>query len=117
MLLTGGIACGDYAVALPNGYRLHRVHNKAVLIARPDSGGVVIAANVDRYAVVRNIVVGHVSQAEHEFERSLSVPGYFLLDTSTGKVTQGLDVETWRARLKQVGIPEVPSLAAPSRWD
>ena len=66
---------------------------------------------LDRY------VVGHVAVAEHEFERSLSKPGYFVLDTSTGELVERLDLETWRRELRRRSIEDAPVLEPPSRFD
>lgn len=82
-------ACGDYSVRLPNNYELIRVYAGAVLIGAPE-GGVRIEANIDGYKVLGDLVVGHVTVAEHSPEKEMSKPGYFILNTKTHEVRQGL---------------------------
>lgn len=117
VIAATAVGCGDYAVRLPGGYELTRVYAGAVLIARPDHEGLAVNANIDRYAVVGHLVVGHVSLAKHEFERSLSKPGYFVLDTNNGDVKVGMDLESWRLELREMGVSPEPPLAEPSRFD
>lgn len=116
LVLFLGAACGDYAIQLPGKYQLTRVHGAAVVINHPDRG-VIIDANVDGYALMGKLIVGHVSLAEHAPERELSRPGYFIVDTSTDHVEQGLDKNSWLNVLRAAGITQEPKLAKPSRFD
>mgnify|MGYP000294716043 CR=1 FL=1 len=110
MFRTGG----DYAITLPNNYSLVRVYSGAVLIAH-DKDGVVVEANVDGYAIVGSLIVGHSSKAEMEPERDLSKPGYFVLDTVSHSVIQGLDKKNWLTQLGGHGILTEPVLIRPER--
>jgi hypothetical protein len=114
-LISVAVACGDYSIQLPGGYRLSQVYAGAVHIVRPDQG-IAVHSHVDRYAVVGHLVVGHVTRAEHEMERSLSRPGYFILDTKTGTVKEEVDLESWLRDLRRLGVADEPALSAPSRF-
>lgn len=109
-------ACGDYSVRLPNNYELIRVYAGAVLIGAPE-GGVRIEANIDGYKVLNELVVGHVTVAEHSPEKEMSKPGYFIVNTKTHETKQGLDKKTWLDALQAQGISNEPSLGKPSRFD
>jgi hypothetical protein len=109
-------ACGDYSIRLPGNYALTRVYAGAVLINHPEKG-VVIDANIDAYAVLGSLVVGHVAVAEQSPEKELSKPGYFILNTKTHEVRQGLDKKVWLDSLKTLGTTTEPSLGKPSRFD
>ena len=109
-------ACGDYSVRLPGNYALTRVYAGAVLINHPEKG-VVIDANIDGYKVLNDLVVGHVSVAEHSPEKELSKPGFFILNTKTHELRQGLDKKAWLDSLKALGTTNDPSLDKPSRFD
>lgn len=109
-------ACGDYSVRLPNNYELIRVYAGAVLIGAPE-GGVRIEANIDGYKVLGDLVVGHVTVAEQSPEKEMSKPGYFIVNTKTHEVKQGLDKKAWLDALKAQGVNSEPSLGKPSRFD
>lgn len=109
-------ACGDYSVRLPNNYQLVSVYAGAVLIGAPE-GGTRIEANIDGYKVLGDLVVGHVTAAEHSPEKEMSKPGYFILNTKTHEAEQGLDKKAWLNALQVQGICGEPSLGKPSRFD
>jgi hypothetical protein len=110
-------ACsGDFSVALPGGYELTRVHAGAVVLNHPDKG-VVIDANIDGYKIVGDIVAGHVVIAERAPDNAYSKPGYFLVNTKTHEVIQGMDKARWLASLRKMGVTEEPQLRKPSRFD
>ncbi len=108
--------CGDYSVSLPGGYELTRVYAGTVLIHHPEKG-VVVDANVDAYDVTDGFVIGHVSIADELPEKEFSKPGYFILNTKTHELKQGLDREGWVKSLKAVGKTIEPVLKSPSRYD
>jgi len=109
-------ACGDYSVRLPGGYTLIRVYAGAVLINHPAKTEW-IKANIDGYKVLNELVVGHVIIAEHSPEREMSKPGYFILNTKTHEMKQGLDKKAWLGSLQALGITDEPILSKPSRFD
>lgn len=111
--------CGDYSVHLPGGYSLVRVYGGAVLIAGDYIRGVVIDPNVDSYEVLEGIIVGHVNTHDHltAEDKEASKPGYFILNTKTHEVKQGLDKKAWLDSLRVLGIASEPSLSKPSRFD
>lgn len=109
-------ACGDYSIRLPGNYALTRVYAGAVLINHPEKG-VVIDANIDGYKVLGDLVVGHVTVAEESPEKEMSKPGYFIVNTKTHEVKQGLDKKAWLDALQAHGIGNEPNLGKPSRFD
>lgn len=118
-------ACGDYAIRLPGGYSLVRVYAGAFLISFRDHDGrrlwgdVVVNATVDSYKVLNELVVGHVSVLDYMSpeEKEVSKPGYFILNTKTREVRQGLDKKAWLDSLKAQGVSSEPRLGKPSRFD
>ena len=108
---------GDYSVGLPRGYTLIRVYSGAVLIANP-SHEIIISPNIDKYEVIGNIVIGHVSrEGLPSNEAADSVPGFFILDVRNGTIQQGLTEQAWLLALNKLGITERPNLHKPSRFD
>lgn len=73
VIVVGTISCGDYSIRLPGGYSLVRVYSRALVVSHPDTG-IVIEANVDNYAVIGSLIVGHVSLAERDPEKEFSRP-------------------------------------------
>lgn len=111
-------ACGDYSIRLPGGYSLVRVYAGAVLISNPQHE-VVVNSNVDGYKVLDGLVAGYVTTPDHlsPEEKEVSKPGYFILNTKTHDVKQGLDKKAWLDSLKAQGVSSEPSLGKPSRFD
>lgn len=115
--IVGMQGCGDYSVHLPDSYVLTRIYAGAVLINHPEKG-IVVDANIDGYTVLGDhVVVGHVTAADLSPEKEHSKPGYFLLNTRTHDVKQGLDKKTWLESLQKIGISNEPNLSKPSRFD
>jgi hypothetical protein len=109
-----------FVVALPNGYYLQRDrHSHIGLIKR--GGRQVIRGPIAAYAVDRNIVAGCVGEwprRSYAYPNETPFPDspdcrYFILDTPSGHLETGLDPQTWRARLKQVGAPQSLQITAP----
>lgn len=117
VLVLGTIGLWDYSVQLPSGYSLDRIYSNAILITGPPYGDIVIHANVDKYQVIGNFILGHAAQAELSPEKELSKPGYFLIDTKTKTVIESLNEQDWLSHIEKAGIKEKPNLRAPSRFD
>ncbi len=119
-LFTTG--CWDYEIALPHGWKLSQWSAGENVVLKPAPGSSRIATlvgpTVDRYQVVEHFVLGHVDalpDAVHYGFRSS--PGYFIVDTATNRVWQGLDELAWRQQLRELGIAEEPQLHWPTRYD
>ncbi|GAB4270744.1 MAG: hypothetical protein Kow0029_07810 [Candidatus Rifleibacteriota bacterium] len=117
ILVLGTIGLLDYSVQLPNGYSLDRIYSHANLITGPPYGDIAIHANVDKYQVIGDLILGHVTQAERSPEKELSRPGYFFIDTKTKTVIEGLNEQEWLNHIEKAGVKEKPNLKAPSRFD
>ena len=99
-------------IGLPNGYQLIILSSNTVALTdRTTHGGV--EPNVDGYAVIDPIVVGHVAPASGY----ASVPGYFIVNTSNGKMRLGLSRSEWEASLRGNGINYAVNLHRPSGLD
>lgn len=105
----------DYQIHLPHGYRLTRIWGSTVMMT---GYGCNIEPNVTGYRVCGGTIVGRVSAVGLPPEYSeVSQPGYFLVDTRTHKVLQGLDERHWTRLLAERGVTRTPRLFRPSRWD
>ncbi len=107
---TSSLKAAD--LKLPGGY--------AIVETQPDErvithgADVVVFGSVDRYAISGDLAVGVVTQPKPPAEE----PGYyddvrvgfFLLDTKTGMLVQGLDEASWNQLLKKLGVRKVPEL-------
>ena len=118
--MTACVSAPPFVVALPNGYYLQRDRNSHVALIKR-GGRTVIKGPIAAYAVSGELVAGCVGEWP---ERSFSYPNetpfpdspacrYFILDTPSGHVENGLDPQTWRARLKQAGAPQSLPITAP----
>lgn len=95
-------------VGLPGGYELSIANSNAIAVGNADDL-IVIGPHVDRYRVVGDLVVGHVSTPRwHQYPPEPT--GYFVLDTRSGQVSKGLTMSGLASTLKTFGIAEQPTL-------
>jgi hypothetical protein len=120
LFLMTGCMQGDFDIALPNGWELSRWSSGeyVVLKTTKDSNEVKvrIGPTVARYQVIGHVVTGHVAASDFPVP-DRPVLGYFVVDTKTDRVWQGLDERAWRQRLRELGVTEEPQLKWPTRHD
>lgn len=104
-------AC-DSSRRLPNGYELVHTSNRYVVITRGSSGQGVIDANVERYAVLPNAIVGYAGKAP--IEAGHVKTGYFIIELPGTNVREGLSKNQWLTRLRQLGVKTEPRLEQPN---
>jgi hypothetical protein len=100
----------DFQRQLPNGYVLIDTSSGVVSITDQQCS-VLIGPTVDELGIRGATVMGHFTP--YPQVPTTGVPGYFILDTHTGKLEQGLDRPAWE---KRVG-PSLPGLYKPVRMD
>ena len=116
LLLAACFGCGDYEVALPNGYKLVRMGRNKVVILLPDFAGTAISPTVRQYAVLSDVVTGYAEPPPPSLNPGSEEPelkGYFVVDTASGKTWVGLERATWLERLREFGISDEPKLIRP----
>ncbi len=117
------VACvqGDFSIALPGEWHLSRWSSGEYVVLKTTKGTneieVQVGPTVDRYQVLGQIITGYVSPWRGPDPLERPVLGYFVIDTPTGRVWQGLDEAAWRQRLRELGITEGPRLQRPTRHD
>ena len=124
-LIAGGLcllmtSCGDFERPLPGGYSLVRMNADEIIIVKrvePSGIKIVVGPKIKGYKVSEGVVIGDVVIPDWSALKSESTPGYFVLDTSTGEVQQGLTRDEWLGILKSKGIQGDIHLARPSSWD
>ena len=127
--LQSVIATGwnDYGVELGAGYELVRTNANTVTIFEKDSERVVPSKThdfcIDPFIVPPKIVGLNicediiVGKSESSPDADIpSIPGFFILNMTTGSVQVGLDEQGWLDVLKSLGITKKPSLIKPSRF-
>ena len=107
--------CSDFKIKLPNGYVLFRANATEIYIIDPKRivDRIIVFPHIEKYNVINTIVVGNVVSAEGEM-KEYSDPGYFILETNTGKVTTGLTKDSWLLKLKELGVDSEPELKIPT---
>jgi len=108
----------DYRIALPNEYELWRTSKGAYTIAN-ERDFLVVGRTVQKYAVMGSIVTGYVSDENMAdvSETLRGKTGYFVLDTATANLQDGLGEDKWRNVLELHNITSLPALKTPSRKD
>ena len=113
LLLVSGCWRGDFAKTLPNGYELIRTNYYTTMIWTPRVGGereCIVPPDIQEIAIHRQYVFGWLVSSPRSDKGSESIPGFFVLDTSTGETLLGLDEDDWNARMRQVGVQFASSL-------
>ena len=98
---------------LPNGYRMFFASNSEVFLMNQDED-IIAGARVDRLGIQGNLIFGEVTKYGYNDTEAASL-GYFWVDSKTGEIQRGLDLETWRAKLKEQGA-ENPDLSPPESF-
>lgn len=109
--------CWDYRISLPNSYTLVRVNAAEILISN-HKRSLVIYPNIDKYQIYDNYIVGHVSIPDlPPSHTGDSKPGYFIINTQTHKIYEGLEKQEWVHLLHELNITTSEKLHRPSRFD
>jgi hypothetical protein len=138
LLLSFLAGCGDYAIDLPNGYRLVRTNSDNILIFEPDTedyrnstaysrrtihdgdrtyhDSVVVPSKIVAIGSKDELVYGIVEISPHPEGMEPTEPGYFVLDTHTGDGVLGMGEKAFQEKLKELGIVGTPSLTTNIRW-
>lgn len=119
LLLAGCLGCGEYEVALPNGYELVRLGPNEIVIVLPHIG-IIISPTVREYVVLSDVVTGYAEPPPASVagaSEEAVAEGYFVIDTASGEKWVGLERAEWLERLREVGISGEPKLNEPSRFD
>lgn len=118
LLALAIVALGcDFKVPLPHGYEIWQLEGRDTRVVTPNHY-TAVAPDVRSYAVIGDVVVGYATlprpPAPREPEPPVvrTAPGYFILDTASGRVWDPLTKEQWLARLRKLGVANEPSLRA-----
>jgi hypothetical protein len=85
--------------ALCNGYKLLRMNGYEVVVANPKND-IVTRGTVTIFDVKSPYITGYTS-SEHMAPDTDPVDGYFMLDTASGNVSDGLTETAWRQKLTE----------------
>jgi hypothetical protein len=103
----------DYDIELRSGYRLVRTNSPTIAIYRKDSGDVV-PPKIVGLNIRKDIILGKAESSP--LADVASVPGFFIVNMTTGSVQVGLDEQAWLNALRALGFAKPPSLREPSRF-
>ena len=109
----------DWGVDLPGGYSLSSIYGDAVEILDSNKH-IIVSPNIEAYKVYehKHIVIGHISKGGLlPIDSAYSVPGYFILNTESGLLQQGLEEKVWLDSLRRYGMTEKPRLHEPTGFD
>jgi len=91
-----------YQIELTNGYKLTRLNRHQVTITETVRGDYpVVSGNVEGYAVASPFITGYASTNRMPAGTNIQA-GYFLVNTDSGKVMQGLPLDKLNAELARV---------------
>lgn len=107
---------------LPNGYEVFFASSSEVALVKDgiNYGACVAGPHVAELGHSGNFIFGRIEPKKGIPPHPDHAPGFFLIDSTTDKVTTGLDHEHWLNELKAVGVvsPELhpPEFKSPKRY-
>ena len=84
---------------LPNRYRMFFASNSEVCLLDQD-GDTIAGPRVDRLGIQGSLIFGEVTKYRANDTDAASL-GNFWVDSKTGEIRRGLDLETWRSKLNE----------------
>jgi hypothetical protein len=112
------VACGDYTIALSDGYQLMRTSGggEFILLSPQNAGGeVLVGPSVTAYRDLQGLVVGRVENPVGGGGHGYRL-GYFIVDKTGATVSWGLSRREWEDRLREHGVAESVNLKKPNRF-
>lgn len=103
--------CGEYEWNLCGEYRLVRMNADELRLVGPGNA-IRVNGNVETYAVKAPYITGHTGLTDILDAKREPNIGYFIVNTSTDELVQGLSEDAWRGTLKRIGW-ENPKLIKP----
>ncbi|SRR6266487_1910493 len=102
VLCIFSVACGEKVVDLGAGYKYVRLDGPNAAISDHDNH-MVVDPNVTRYKVIGSYIVGERADANIDKRLSRNF-GYFIVDTRTGQLVEGLDRPAFENALHARGL-------------
>lgn len=114
VLMCAGCGMSDInSIDLPNKYHLVMTSGSEAVVCTPGPGNeVVLGPNIKSYAIYGRFVVGYEKREAYPDAKLSFREGYFILNTSSGNIQNGLRFEDWQKHLQTVGINS-PDLKKP----
>ena len=104
-VVIAGCGDGGYDKDLCGGYKLTRCNAYERVICKPDSPpdkyAVMINGNIEKFAIRGTYITGFAS-TNHLVDFPKATNGYFLLNTTTDKILEGLTDEQWKNELIKI---------------
>lgn len=113
---------GEFERELVNGYVVFASNPRTVAILAPEahrdhptncSNGLAVAALVDGVSIHGNMILGHVAVSPSSELADFAVPGYFIIDSTSGDVRKGMSRQDWESALNGANILVPPALPRP----
>ena len=93
---------GRYQIELTNGYKLTRLNRERVAVTETGRGDYpIISGNVEQYAVGSPFIIGFASTNHMPADTNI-VAGYFVVNTDSRVIKQGLTEDQWKAELAHI---------------
>ena len=115
LLLLNGCGKSD---PLPGGYAIFFADSEDVGLVLPPKGEILVGPKLAKIGSSGTLIFGEVQppkKPERKFQTGSRTPGFFILDSSTGTVENGLSREDWLKKLQKAGLQGEPELVDPER--
>lgn len=99
-------------LTLPNGYKVAFASRLQVSLIDSRRSGVA-GAKLEKIGCHENIIYGLITQREGVDEPEDTL-GYFWLDSATGEISKGMELEAWSSKLRELGVND-PQMFKPEQ--
>jgi len=113
VMVTCLVACSQ-GEPLPNGYAVFFASSSEAALVREglNDGACIAGPHVAELGNSGDLIYGKIQPKQGLPPHPDHAPGFFIIDSATGKVTTGLNRDAWLAELKTAGI-DSPRLCPP----
>jgi hypothetical protein len=102
---------------LPGGYAIFFGDSEDVGLVLPPKGEILLGPKLTQIGNSGALIFGEVQppRKPNRFLTGSRTPGFFILDTKTGAIENGLSREVWLQKLNKAGVQGEPALVHPDR--
>jgi hypothetical protein len=112
LLLLTACRKGD---PLPGGYAIFFAGGDDVSLVRPPRGDILVGPELVQIGNSATLIFGQVQAKATRSNAESEIPGFFILDSTTGAIERGLSREDWLQKLQKAGVQGEPESVPPER--
>lgn len=100
---------------LPGGYAIFFAGGDDVSLVRPPNGDIFVGPKLIQIGNSGTLIFGNVQAKATRSNAESEIPGFFILDSTTGAIERGLSREDWLKKLQKAGLQGEPESVPPEK--